>query len=547
MPTMQEVRQKYPQYDDLSDEQLAEALRRKFYSDMPKEEFAAKIGLTDSSKRVGVGTVPLSKEEYAARVAEGKTRSDPLYKGLLGSGFSAATAGSQSGSMFGWDDEIGSAMMAPIHAGIDMVQGKGFDLGGAYDKLYKQANARKQAYRQDHPVASTVGEIAGGAAIGGKAAQSGLTLAGRSLPVIGKTGAAALEGAAYGGLYGAGDAKPGERLEGAAWGAGTGAATGALVERVGRGLSNMASRRAAPPAPALDDLAQQTDALYSAARAQGVSIKAPAVDRMVGNIQMAAGGLNDKLRPNTAGIVEDALKLKGQAMSLEALDEFRQQIGLAMKQAQPQDVRTLMQIKKVVDGLDNSLKPGDWTGPLQTGMDLYKKGRALNARKAKTELIEQLLDFADVDTGKYTQSELAGTIRNRSAELYRQISKGRVKGFTAEEVALIRQMAKGGSTSTLVNIWRKLDPKGAVSIGTNIAAALGAGAVFGPAAAAVGAPVALGGYLSGRAANKGALAAANTLRDAAARGYVWKPPALPNKAWPFIGGATAGTTGLTRR
>jgi hypothetical protein len=45
MPTIAEVRQKYPQYEDLSDEQLADALHRKFYSDMPKEEFQAKIGM----------------------------------------------------------------------------------------------------------------------------------------------------------------------------------------------------------------------------------------------------------------------------------------------------------------------------------------------------------------------------------------------------------------------------------------------------------------------------------------------------------------------
>ena len=42
---LQTVRQQYPQYDDLSDEQLATALHGKFYSDMPMEEFSAKIGL----------------------------------------------------------------------------------------------------------------------------------------------------------------------------------------------------------------------------------------------------------------------------------------------------------------------------------------------------------------------------------------------------------------------------------------------------------------------------------------------------------------------
>jgi hypothetical protein len=496
--------------------------------------------------KVGVGMLPMT-EERAGYVEQAKARLDPTYSGLLGSGVNAATAGSQSGLMFGWDDEIGSAMMAPIHAGIDMVKGKGFDIGGAYDRLYEQANTRKQTYRQDHPVASTVGEIAGGLAVGGKAAQSGLTLAGRSLPVIGKTGAAALEGAAYGGLYGSGEAKPGERLEGAGWGALTGAATGALTERIGNSLAKRAAKKIAPPAPALDDLAQQTDDLYRAARAQGVTINAPAVDKMVGNIQIAAGGINDKLRPNTAGIVEDALKLKGQNLTLEALDEFRQQIGLAMKQAQPQDVRTLTRIKSVVDGLDNSLKAGDWTGPMQTGMDLYKQGRALNTRKAKTEVIEQLMDFADVDQGKYTQSGLANAIRNRSAQLYRQIAKGQVKGFTTEEVALIRQMAKGGSPSQIVNWLAKLAPRGVVSAALGQLMGASATAALGPAGMALNVGIPAAGALAAKSADKAALQAGNTLRDAAARGYVWRPPALPNKAMPFIGGATAGTTGLTRR
>lgn len=39
------VRKQYPQYRDLSDQELATALHQKFYSDMPYEQFAGKIGL----------------------------------------------------------------------------------------------------------------------------------------------------------------------------------------------------------------------------------------------------------------------------------------------------------------------------------------------------------------------------------------------------------------------------------------------------------------------------------------------------------------------
>ncbi|MBP9155516.1 MAG: GGDEF domain-containing protein, partial [Xanthomonadales bacterium] len=43
MPTIADVRAKYPQYKDLSDDQLAQGMHRKFYSDMPFEEFAKRI------------------------------------------------------------------------------------------------------------------------------------------------------------------------------------------------------------------------------------------------------------------------------------------------------------------------------------------------------------------------------------------------------------------------------------------------------------------------------------------------------------------------
>jgi hypothetical protein len=44
MPTLQEVRSKFPQYNDMSDTDLAEGLHKKYYSDIPFGEFAGKIG-----------------------------------------------------------------------------------------------------------------------------------------------------------------------------------------------------------------------------------------------------------------------------------------------------------------------------------------------------------------------------------------------------------------------------------------------------------------------------------------------------------------------
>lgn len=47
MTTLAEVRQKYPQYGDMSDEQLGKALHQKFYSDISYDDFAARVGLKE--------------------------------------------------------------------------------------------------------------------------------------------------------------------------------------------------------------------------------------------------------------------------------------------------------------------------------------------------------------------------------------------------------------------------------------------------------------------------------------------------------------------
>ena len=46
MATIAEIRSQFPQYSDLSDEQLAQGLHQKFYSDIPYEQFKQQVGLT---------------------------------------------------------------------------------------------------------------------------------------------------------------------------------------------------------------------------------------------------------------------------------------------------------------------------------------------------------------------------------------------------------------------------------------------------------------------------------------------------------------------
>ncbi|MCA0276236.1 MAG: hypothetical protein LCH86_09540 [Proteobacteria bacterium] len=457
-----------------------------------------------------------------------------------GSAFDAATEGSQAGVFGGYDDEIAAALLAPIDAAIDAVKGEGFDIGRAYTRKRDQLDARKDARREAYPVMSGVGEAAGGLALGGTLAKNGVTVAGKDLPIVGKTGAAMLEGGAYGALYGSGEADPGERLSGGVKGGAVGAVTGGAMEIVGNTISKLVASKNAPAAAAQDpasraasrELKDASGDQFAASEMSGVSIKPKSVEKLGKRLKLAIGKPNDKLRPKTAGYFDELDDLFTGKMSLETFEEFRQTLGKEMKTASANDARTLGAMKRVLDDFAENPTSADFAGDLN-GVKLLTKARETWAQAKKAELIENILDNADrKGAGKYTQSGFANAVKNEMEALYTQIQKGKVKGFNDDEVALIRQMAKGGSPSKVVNALSKFAPRGPVSItlGQIVGSMFPGGNIVVP----------LAGAAAGAARDKAALTAVERLRDGVVGGGAAAAPALPNYARPFIaGGAQA--------
>jgi hypothetical protein len=70
MATIAEVREKYPQYADMPDAALADALHSKFYADMPKTDFYTKVGLTPSE---GMPKPRTAKQDATEAIKNAKT------------------------------------------------------------------------------------------------------------------------------------------------------------------------------------------------------------------------------------------------------------------------------------------------------------------------------------------------------------------------------------------------------------------------------------------------------------------------------------------
>lgn len=215
MPTLAEVRDQYPQYKDMGDVELATALHRKFYADIPLDQFAEKVGMKPD------------KYQQAAIDEQGDLKAkgiDPQ------AGYTRRLA---HGATLGADSTILAAAMTPVEM---------FKRGINPSEAYNYAKAREDQImgdsRKNTGVLGTATEILGGGVAGAGLASGGITAArflGPEAGLLARSGASAVDAGAVGAFSGAMEGnglleRGTNALKGGALGLGLGAALpGALA------------------------------------------------------------------------------------------------------------------------------------------------------------------------------------------------------------------------------------------------------------------------------------------------------------------------------
>ena len=157
MATIAEIREKYPQYADMPDAALADALHSKFYADMPKTDFYTKIGLTPKTRTAAQDMAEEMKTATTAREAF-----DISQKNFRGNIDAASRAG----------------LTKTIGTGLNVLNfaGKGVEALGGEQVGQEMQNASKRmragaerefvnADRERYPVATGMGGLASDVAI----------------------------------------------------------------------------------------------------------------------------------------------------------------------------------------------------------------------------------------------------------------------------------------------------------------------------------------------------------------------------------------------
>ncbi len=461
---MEEIRKKYPQYDDLSNEQLLRGLHQKYYSDMPEEHFFSKIS----------GFSPTPDMTTGEKVGEGVNRvADGLAFGFADN-INAAGDALFSGGLFGQTRSDAPTWRERYEENLDFYRGN------------------EDQFREEHPYLAGGAELAGGLLGAGGAVKSGATLlkgpmSGGRAAVLG-----GVEGAAYGAAHGAG-ASDGENVtEGALLGAALGAPIGALASGGSQFLANRSANKGAQQFDSIDDLEAAKRQAYQRVDDLGVQYTPEAIDTLAQGAadDMAAAPLIPDLHPKAASLSNLFEGMRGEPQSLVRLDKLRQTLSKnAPKSAdEAEQLRLINILRGNIDDFIDAAGPQTVTsGNAPAAAEAIKQARQLNSQTMKHRAVTDAVETAELRAASSNSGGNTGNAIRQNLRRVLEKSKKPGKGnLTDQERELLTMAIRGSATQNFA--------RGA---GKKLGGALGAFASLG-GVATTGNPLMLGVHALGK-------------------------------------------------
>lgn len=247
-----------------------------------------------------------------------------------------------NGASFGTLPNIEAGVSAAIQGGKNLVgAGDGASMGDTYDRVLKETQDARRAFRGQAPIVAATSDAAGGMLSGGALVKNGVSIVGNMANnglsnLLQRTGAGALEGSLYGAAAGAGGSEGGlaDRLEAAKNNMGLGAVVGGaavpavdyIAKPVGAAINNVIQSYTNPAQQGRDMLVRaiMRDRSTPDAMAQRVE-------------QAAAAGQPEYLALDAGG--RNTLKLG--KMAGRTPGDFRNEVGPALDARQGNQVDRL--------------------------------------------------------------------------------------------------------------------------------------------------------------------------------------------------------------
>lgn len=479
--SLADIRSKFPQYDDMSDGDLAYRMYINNYSDMPMGIFADKLDL--------------SKREFAEMIVSAKDFGyEPTVRGQsvkrvdYDIGATGLLRSIAQGMTFGGADEIVSGGAAIGRK----IQGDERAIGDIYQQGLKAERDRLEQYRETDPVKAGVAEFAGAVAVPMGAVKG----------VKSAVGAGAGTGAATGFLSAKDD-----RLEAGGYGALFGGLLGPAFYKGGELASTQfaklfkdrARKAAAEGAPALEQLKREASEAYTKAKNSGAIIDPNQYREFVETVITSVSGKSkvqqqamEELMPKLSTVKRMLEGSVGEQLGLEDLESLRRIAKIpAGDITNPDQQRAAMNIVNSIDDLMENIQPSQLQGDLfqeqfkkEVG-GAFKDARSMWSKVRKTEAMDELIEKAGTYAGG-----LESGIKNQLSTILRNPKQQR--GYTKAELDMMREIVEGTPVGNLIGGISQLGlstsgGRNVFNIGSGLATAGATGAVLGgPMGAVIG-------------------------------------------------------------
>lgn len=479
--SLADIRSKFPQYDDMSDGDLAYRMYINNYSDMPMGIFADKLDL--------------SKREFAEMIVSAKDFGyEPTVRGQsvkrvdYDIGATGLPRSIAQGMTFGGADEIVSGGAAIGRK----IQGDERAIGDIYQQGLKAERDRLEQYRETDPVKAGVAEFAGAVAVPMGAVKG----------VKSAVGAGAGTGAATGFLSAKDD-----RLEAGGYGALFGGLLGPAFYKGGELASTQfaklfkdrARKAAAEGAPALEQLKREASEAYTKAKNSGAIIDPNQYREFVETVITSVSGKSkvqqqamEELMPKLSTVKRMLEGSVGEQLGLEDLESLRRIAKIpAGDITNPDQQRAAMNIVNSIDDLMENIQPSQLQGDLfqeqfkkEVG-GAFKDARSMWSKVRKTEAMDELIEKAGTYAGG-----LESGIKNQLSTILRNPKQQR--GYTKAELDMMREIVEGTPVGNLIGGISQLGlstsgGRNVFNIGSGLATAGATGAVLGgPMGAVIG-------------------------------------------------------------
>ena len=484
--TIADVRQKYPQYNNLSDDQLAGALHKKYYSQMPYEQFTAKIGLSaqPQDQQQDRSLVQKINESIPAPVAEAASA---INRGaintidFLASPVEYAIGAVKEGTLNPQGDYSirGALQNTPLS-----VEGGFMDDGLAKDVIRKggefiapgaAGGAILRTAGKTLPTLATAGE----SAMTGVMRQAGSSTAAQDITQSALAGVGAASGGAAGEAIGGETGRQVGEVAGAFIAPLSAAYTGNVASKT---INSQAKKILQSSSPSTETLKDAARSIYKQIDDLGTKVSKRGMDTLSKTIEseIRQEGFSPRIHPKIDAVLQEFKLASGSAQPLTEVEILRRVARSAAKSIDPDEARLGTLLVKKVDDFMESLPPMDLVGgdSVKVG-GLYKDARQLWSRASKAEIIE-----SSIERGSLAASGPENGLRNEFRSLLK--NKKMQKTFSDEERAAMKLVVDGGPIRNTLKALGKfgISEDGAIrmlipGLGTAAGAAVG-----GPAGAA---------------------------------------------------------------